>query len=98
VDFKFTQGPVRSNHRMQVGAYGLLLEDLWSKPARTGFIYLIPQETAAAVSLDETLKGRVRTALEEIRRALSDEAIPPPTHVRARCEDCEYRNFCGDVW
>ena len=35
---------------------------------------------------------------KEIRRMIEREQMPPPTPVRNRCTDCEYRNYCGDIF
>ena len=34
----------------------------------------------------------------EMREIISDGCLPEPTDVRKRCEECEYANYCGDVW
>ena len=34
----------------------------------------------------------------QIHDRIEKEEMPPPTPVRNRCTDCEYRNFCGDVF
>ncbi len=41
VDFKNTAGNVGLNHKYQLTGYALLIEDLWKKPVRRAFIYLI---------------------------------------------------------
>lgn len=98
VDFKFTSGGVRANHRMQLGAYALLVEDVIGGSVERGFIYLIPEQDAEEVPITDGLKQEVQDALQAIRAMISDERLPPPTPHRARCAECEYRNYCGDVF
>lgn len=98
VDFKDTEGGVRRNHRIQLAAYALLAEEALGRPAPQGFIYLVPRKVVVAVDLTEADRQDVEDALAGMRRMIAREELPPPTTVRARCEACEYRNYCGDIW
>jgi CRISPR-associated exonuclease Cas4 len=98
VDFKWTTERPHRNHVFQLCAYALLLEDHFQQPVTKGFVYLIPVSDAVVFDLTRDLKDQTRTMLEEIRRMIEAEEMPPPTPVRNRCADCEYRNFCGDIF
>jgi CRISPR-associated exonuclease Cas4 len=98
VDFKWTTGRPYRNHVFQLCAYALLLEDYFQQPVTKGFVYLIPANDAVVFELTPDLKEQTRTMLSEIRQMIEKEEIPPPTPVRNRCTDCEYRNFCGDIF
>ena len=97
VDFKNTEGGVGLNHRYQLAAYALLVEDVWRRPVRRGFVYLIPEKRAVEVVVTSSLRRRVHADLERIRAMLAAEALPAPTRVRARCTDCEFRAHCNDI-
>jgi CRISPR-associated exonuclease Cas4 len=98
VDFKWTTGRPYKNHIFQLCAYALLLEDYFHQSVIKGFVYLIPVSDAVIFDLTDDLKDQTRTILEEIRRMIEAEEMPQPTPVRNRCTDCEYRNFCGDIF
>lgn len=98
VDFKETLGPVRENHRIQLCAYALLVEEAMQRSVPCGFIYRIPREDVLKVDIIAELRAHTERLIEEIRRMIETERMPPPTSVRARCVDCEYRNYCGDVF
>lgn len=98
VDFKNSEGAVGLNHKYQLTAYALLVEEVWRRPVRRGFIYLIPQQRAQEVRITSNMRGWVRKALQEVRAAIAQEALPPATRMRGRCTDCEFRNLCPDVW
>jgi CRISPR-associated exonuclease Cas4 len=98
VDFKWTTGRPHRNHIFQLCAYALLLEDHFQQPVTKGFVYLIPVSDAVVFDLTPDLKDQTRTMLSEIRRMIEKEEMPGPTPVRNRCTDCEYRNFCGDIF
>lgn len=98
VDFKDTEGGVRRNHRVQLAAYALLVEEAFERPAPQGFIYLVPRKMAVAIDLSENDRQEVRDALAAMRGMMSREEMPASTSVSARCVACEFRNYCGDVW
>lgn len=95
VDFKLTSGDVGENHRLQLGGYALLVEARLGLHVDEGFIYRIPDDKVFRIAINTELRERIREALRQIA---SMEELPEPTDQPARCEDCEYANFCGDVW
>lgn len=98
VDFKDTTAPVRHNHRVQLCAYALLIEDTFRRPARVGFIYRVPRNDVTAVEMSPELRTETLQGIDGIRRLIRSERMPDATTVRSRCTDCEYRNYCGDVF
>jgi CRISPR-associated exonuclease Cas4 len=98
VDFKFTTGRPHRNYKYQLCGYALLLEERYARKVDKGFVYLIPKNDAVVVDLTPELKEQTSKVLGEIRSMIGSEKMPPPTPVRNRCTDCEYRNFCGDIF
>ena len=98
VDFKYTRGRPHRNHVVQLAGYALLVEEDFQRPVETGFIYLAPVHQVVTVALTSQLKGQTLQRLAEIRAMIRDGMLPSATPVRARCEECEFRNFCGDVF
>jgi CRISPR/Cas system-associated exonuclease Cas4 (RecB family) len=76
----------------------LLLAEQFAKPVPCGFIFLIPDDATVRFSITDALLSESRAALTAMQRMIEREEFPPPTAVRARCTDCEYRNFCADVF
>ena len=98
VDFKDTEGGVRYNHRIQLAAYAMLVEENLGQPVPQAFVYLVPSRQLVSVAAGANEKNQVTRALAEIRRGIEQEAMPPPTPVRTRCVACEFRNYCADIW
>ena len=98
VDFKYTTGQPQKNHVYQLCGYALLVEEVYQQTVTHGFIYLIPKEEAVVVELTPGRKEEARRMLEEMRAMIAAEQMPEPTPVRARCEECEFRNYCGDIF
>ena len=98
VDFKDTEGGVRRNHRVQLAAYALLAEETFRRPAPLGFIYLIPAKALVRIAFSDEDRAEVTQMVDAMRRMIATERLPEATLVRARCEPCEFRNYCADIW
>jgi len=98
VDFKLTSGDVGENHRMQLAGYALLVEAVLQLPVELTFLFRIPDNKVFAVPVTVDLRQRVAEAVGAIRLMQRTEELPEATAVRARCRECEYANYCGDVW
>jgi CRISPR-associated exonuclease Cas4 len=98
VDFKYTRDRPRRNHLYQLGGYALILEEQFQRPVKKGFIYLIPQKDAVVFSLTGELKQDCLKMVREIREMIRNESFPPAPARRAKCTDCEYQNYCRDIW
>ncbi|MBI4444432.1 MAG: CRISPR-associated protein Cas4 [Acidobacteria bacterium] len=98
VDFKYTRGRSHRNHLLQLAGYALLVEENFQTQVETGFIYLTPIQEIVAVSLSSQLKDQAIGGLGQIRDSIREGVLPAPTPVRCRCQECEFRNYCGDVF
>lgn len=98
VEVKDTANGVRANHVIQLAAYALLVEERFEKACREGFVYLPQRRCVEAVTLGAVERERVHKAMAEMREAIEREELPTATTNRSKCRDCEYRNYCGDVF
>ena len=97
VDFKNTSGHTGLNHKYQLTGYALLVEDLWLKPVRRAFIYLVPQKKAEEIIIADNMRLFFKQTLVKIRDMIERESLPPPPRRQTHCTDCEFRNFCNDI-
>ncbi len=88
---------VALTHKYQLTAYALLAEEKFGKPVRRGFVHYIPTKQSREVLITAEMRAHVVDIQGEIRRMLANEGLPAPTPQRARCRECEFRRFCGDV-
>jgi CRISPR-associated exonuclease Cas4 len=74
----------------------MLLEDVYNKPVRYGFIC---NTSGLVVPLEITPNSRVfvKEMLEKMRLLVSSESMPKRASHKMKCIDCEFHNFCGDV-
>jgi CRISPR-associated exonuclease Cas4 len=96
VDFK--ESKLAGDHvKLQVAAYGVMLEEMLSIPVRRGFLYLIPLRQAEEIVIDKRLRKKVEAALLGMQQVVLRETMPPPTSQLSKCAVCEFRRFCNDV-
>ncbi len=97
VDYKDSEQAAGPHFKLQVGAYALLIEDVWGLPVEVGWIYHIPLRKAEKVAISPQLRRNVLDTIASIQRAIRTEAMPSPPSSRAMCVNCEFRRFCNDV-
>lgn len=98
VDFKLSSGEPGKNHRLQLAGYALLVQSALKLPVHYGFIYRIPDNRSFTIGMEDRSFESVKTAIAELRKQWEIEILPEPTEVVARCRECEYQNYCADVW
>lgn len=96
VDYKLAT-TVSPNHRIQLTAYALLLEDCEKHKVEQGFIYLIPTRKLVKVPITSKLRETTLSILHDIQRVIGTETMPPPVTRKGQCASCEFRRFCNDV-
>jgi CRISPR-associated exonuclease Cas4 len=97
VDYKLSSGPLGPHFKLQLLAYGLMLEEMRGIPVRRGFLYAIPKRRATEVVFTPALRSTLSQALVMMTNVVAQESMPAPTKQRAKCEACEFRRFCNDV-
>lgn len=99
VDYKYSRRTGIATHfKLQLAAYGLLLEDAWGVTVDSGFLYSIPNRRAETIPFTSRLRKKVLRTVQEVRTSIEEEQMPPPTKKRGRCVNCEFRRFCNDVF
>lgn len=96
VDYKLAH-QASFHYKVQLAAYGMMLQETLQRPARRGFIYLIPLRKSVEISLTAALNRQVEQVVATMRQIVEHEAMPAPTAWQQRCVDCEFRRFCNDV-
>jgi CRISPR-associated exonuclease Cas4 len=97
LDYKFAEAPaqVYHNQKMQSVVYGLLIEEVFGKPARKGFLcYTRSKSRIVEVPHTEADRAEARRLLKEILEVIRTGLFPEATRYTARCRDCCYRNIC----
>lgn len=100
VDYKFgysNNGAAYLNHKYQLAAYALLVEDCFNTTVRRGFIHYSRERLNVRIDITDELRGRTMRMIEGIRSIIENETEPASARNPARCTDCEYRRYCEGV-
>jgi CRISPR-associated exonuclease Cas4 len=97
VEIKFTHGPARLNHKIQLAGYALLLEGEFGVPVPHGYVVRLPDDTVDKVTIDGPLRELAWRTIQAVRLTIRQELMPPRVPQISRCRDCEYLRFCGDI-
>jgi len=97
VEFKYTRQPPAANHRLQLSAYALLVEEEYETQVEMGFFLIRPEDLLTRVPIGEEDREAVRNAIGEIRQIVLAQQWPEGTRQHGKCVMCEWRNFCNDV-
>lgn len=98
VEVKFTESGAAFGHKVQLAVYGMALEEESSRAVPVGFLHLVPTKQTLAIVLDEKLRAAASDVTRRIRNMLADHAFPPPADRPAKCDGCELRSFCNDIY
>lgn len=96
VEFKNTTHKPGLNHKYQLTAYAMLLEEYFNKPVREGFIYVIPGKEIYDVSITQNMRDYLKKIISAMHNIVLKERVPEIRSIK-HCRDCEYRNYCADV-
>lgn len=97
VDYKLTRRATAPHFRLQLAAYGLMLEEAEGRPARRGFVYSMWTRQAEEIRFTVRLRGQVQRTIDAAHRMIAQELMPGPATRRGRCLACEFRRFCNDL-
>ncbi len=97
VEFKHSRRDHFHNHKLQLTAYAVLLEETQGATVPCGFIHNSWSGRTYRVEITANLRAELEMALHDIRRMVASERLPAPTPQRSKCTDCEFRNWCADV-
>ncbi|WP_242841654.1 CRISPR-associated protein Cas4 [Desulfitibacter alkalitolerans] len=97
VEIKHTHGTPYLNHKYQVIAYAMLLEEYYHKPIRCGFLYFTTTEVIYEIEITPNARKYVLEIMAKIRKIIQNENMPSPPRKSRRCIDCEFRRWCNDM-
>lgn len=83
VEFKHTSRGPSLNHKYQLVAYAMLLEDAYNRPVRYGFIYLDLRKEIIPVEITDNARLFVKETLVKIREMVNKEIMPPGAGKKA---------------
>jgi len=98
VDYKNMEsdkGKVWMDHKYQLVAYGLLVEENYSTVVKRVFINYIPEKLILKVEITPNMKTHVKRVIGHIKRIIKDETLPPIRVAKNKCAGgCGHKQIC----
>jgi len=89
------RGRVCMDHRYQLVAYALLIEENYGTVVRRGFVDYIPEGLILQFEITPTMKSHVKRIIGHIKRIIKDEELPPIRVAKQKCQGgCGHKQIC----
>ena len=99
VELKTGQCPkegVWPNHKIQIAAYAMLLEDTYKTEIKEGFITYLDAKQRRHVPFNPFLKQEILELIEKTRMLLKSKEMPQKTDNQNKCRTCGLKEQCYD--
>lgn len=101
VDYKSmssNKGRVWMDHKYQLVAYALLIEENYGTIVKRGFINYIPEKLILKVEITPTMKTHVKRVIGHIKRIIKEETLPPIRVAKYKCTGgCGHKQTCQNT-
>jgi len=98
VDYKNMQssrGKIWMDHKYQLVAYGLLIEENYGTAVRRGYVNYIPETLILPLEITPTMKSYVRRVIGHVKSIVKDEELPPIRVAKQKCTGgCGHTSIC----
>lgn len=100
VDYKnmeSNRGKPWMDHKYQLTAYALLIDENYSTCVKRGIINYLPEKRIIQLEITPTMKTHVKRVVGHIKRIIKEESLPPIRVARKKCSGgCGYKYLCKD--
>lgn len=84
------------NHKIQLAAYAMLLEERYNKEIKEGFIHYIDSNERRHVPINIFIKDEVNELKEKVKQLLNSLEIPEFCGNENKCSSCGLKEKCYD--
>ena len=99
IDYKnmeSNKGKPWTDHKYQLVAYALLIEENYQAIVKRGYINYIPEKLAVKIDITPTMKTHVKRILTQIEEIIQKEKPPPIRVAKEKCTGgCGYKWICN---
>lgn len=88
------RGVAKRDHKLQMAAYALLVEDRYGTVVKRGYIYYVRSGKIVKVHVDSSLKLEVKKVIKRIYDIIRGEEEPRVKVGKSKCKNCGWRGYC----
>ena len=93
---KAPRGSVWSNHKIQLAAYMLLLEEKYAMEIKGGYVHYLNEDLKFDVIMNPFLKDEIQILIQKVKELLDSSQIPGRVNSKIKCDACSLRSECYD--
>ncbi len=82
------------NHKIQLAAYALLLENTFNVSITSGYVKYIDESISRRIEINAFLKDQVKTLIKEVNLLLKSRKLPKKCSNTNKCEKCGLKKIC----
>jgi CRISPR-associated exonuclease Cas4 len=88
-------GRVCMDHKYQLTAYALLIEETYNTTVKSGIVNYLPEGLTLQFEITPTMKTHVKRVLGHIKRIIQTETLPPTRVAKHKCQGgCGHKQSC----
>jgi len=87
-------GKAKWDHKVQLAAYALLVEDSLGSTVKRGYVYYLRDKRLAEVLIDDDIRGIVKRILNSMHEMVLEERDPGVKVPLSKCLNCGYLPYC----
>lgn len=88
-------GRVCMDHKYQLTAYALLIEENYNTTVKSGIVNYLPQGLIIQFEITPTMKTHVKRIIGHIKRIIQTETLPPIRVAKHKCQGgCGHKQTC----
>jgi CRISPR-associated exonuclease Cas4 len=96
VEIKLHGDKPTNAQKMQLTAYGIIAEAVYSKKFETGFVLYEKNGKTIPIKVSQSDKTSVIQIVKEIIEMVSIGRLPHSSADDSKCTQCEFLNYCND--
>jgi len=89
------RGRVCMDHKYQLVAYALLIEENFGTVVKRGFVNYLPEKLIVQFEITSTMKSHVKRILGHIKNIIKNQQLPPIHVTKNKCQGgCGHKQTC----
>ncbi len=81
-------------HRIQIGAYALLLEEKFNIPIKEGFIHYLDAKEKRRIAINPFLKEEIKNIVKDVQELIKNKDLPNQCNNENKCKACSLNTTC----
>ncbi len=83
-------------HKIQIGAYLLLLQEKKDKEIKEGYVRYLDANESRQVTMNPFFRDEIIELIQKVKKLLNSKEIPPFSDNENKCNVCELKENCYD--